>query len=191
MTKPRALILIISLAFMLSFSAGCSPAADADMDTTHPDSSESNSTLDLDTQEHEPQIIHFGDSGISIILPDWWEGRYEIEYGDSSLTVYHPASRELGTGYGGILFGMGYTDELYPLDYSWPVPGFVVAVSEAGTYYFGKPSDVQFDHEDAVSSAEYLELFNDIKNIKIVMPVEMAENSARISGSLNDNTGQE
>ena len=140
--------------------------------------------------EKEQEIIVFGNSGISLILPDWWEGRYEYEIYDSgvnadgkfiNLVVYHTATRERLEYDAGILFGISFTDELRPLDYIWPSPGFTIAISESGAYVFGYPSDVQFDMDDPVSMAEFEKLSADIKNIEIVMSTELLTNTINMS----------
>jgi hypothetical protein len=77
----------------------------------------------------------------------------------------------------GALFGISFWDIQRPLDYVWVTPGFTIAVTENGSYFFGFPSDVQFDTQDPISSAQYQELFADIDNIEIILTDEMLANT--------------
>ena len=133
--------------------------------------------------EKEQEIIAVGNSGISLILPDWWKGKYEIKQDDKYVNVYHTATRERSE-YGGMLFGVSFEEQIRPMDYLWPWPAFTIAITENGTYYLGQPSDVQFDLNDPVTSAEYQALSDDIKNIQIVMSTEMLENSINMSNAI-------
>jgi len=140
--------------------------------------------------EKAQEIIIFDESGISLILPDWWEGKYEYEIYDSGvnqdgvyihLMVYHSATRERLDYDAGLLFGISFTGEFRPLDYIWPQPGFTVAITEHGTYVLLYPSDVQFDMDDPISSAEYMALSEDVRNIEIVMSAELLSNTINMS----------
>jgi len=95
--------------------------------------------------------------------------------------VYHSATRERLEYDAGLLFEISFTDEFRPLDYIWPQPGFTVAITEHGTYVLLYPSDVQFDMDDPISSAEYMALSEDVKNIEIVMSTELLSNTINMS----------
>ena len=129
--------------------------------------------------EKEQEIIKVGDSGITLILPEEWKGKYGYEFYEDGLTVYHLATREsFGDGtYGGDLFRIFCLNERYPMDYVYPYPGFTIALTETSTYVFNYPSDVQFDRGNPEAMAEYMELSDDIKNINIVMNAQMLENT--------------
>ena len=133
--------------------------------------------------EKEQELIVVGNSGISLILPDWWKGKYEVESGERYARVIHSATRER-TEYDGVLFAVSLQDEIRPMDYQWPWPAFTIAITETGTYIFGYPSDVQYDMNDPATSAEFEALSNDIKNIEIVMSTEMLESSINMSNNI-------
>jgi len=135
--------------------------------------------------EVRQEIIVVGDSGISLILSDEWEGKYEFELHESDgvfnhLTVIHSASRERSE-YFGVLFGISFTNQLRPMDYVWPWPGFTIAITEEGTYHLTLPSDIQFDWGDPGSMEEYLMLSEDVMNIQIVMTAEMLASTTNAS----------
>lgn len=44
----------------------------------------------------------------------------------------------------GALYSVNYEQSVFPLDYSLPWPGGVIAVSDRGTYLYGTPSDVNW-----------------------------------------------
>ena len=186
--RNRSIRRIISIAAVIALMAG-SFAVGAFAITNAPDPIVIHERVYIEV-EKEQELIVFGESGISLILPDWWEGKYEYEINDSganadgtfiNLVVYHTATRER-LGYDmGILFGISFTEERRPLDYNWPWPAFTIAITEKGSYLFGYPSDVQFDFGDPVSSAEYELLSEDIKNIEIVMTTEMLNNTINMS----------
>jgi len=133
--------------------------------------------------EKEQEIIKVGNSGISLILPDWWKGKYEVESGEQYTVIIHSATRERFE-YGGVLFAVSFWDVIRPMDYQWPWPAFTIAITENGTYIFGIPSDVQFDMSDPAIYAEFEALSDDIKNIEIVMTTEMLESSINMSNNI-------
>ena len=131
--------------------------------------------------EKEQEIIKVGDSGISLILPDSWKDKYGYEYNDSQssydyIDVYHLATRE-SFEYGGVLFQIAWVEGLYPLDYSYPEPGFTIALTQTHTYRMIYPSDVQVDIHNPEAWAEYDALYADINNIEIVMTAETLANT--------------
>ena len=133
--------------------------------------------------EKEQEIIKVGDSGITLILPDEWKGKYGVEQYGSNVTVYHLATREsFGDGtYGGDLFRLFCLEGRYPMDYVFPYPGFTIAITETNTYVFNYPSDVQYDINNPASAAEYRELSGDVGSIEIVMSAQMLKNTLNAS----------
>ena len=135
--------------------------------------------------EKEQEIIVVDDSGISLILPDSWKGKYGYEHSDSQssyeyIDVFHLATRE-SFEYGGVLFQVAWVEELYPLDYTYPQAGFTIALTETHTYRMIYPSDVQVDIHNPEAWAEYDALYADINNIKIVMTAETLANTMNAS----------
>jgi len=135
--------------------------------------------------EKEQEIIVVGDSGISLIFPDSWKGKYGYEYSDSEssydyIDVYHLATRE-SFEYGGVLFQIAWVEELYPLDYAYPQAGFTIALTKTHTYRMIYPSDVQVDIHNPEAWAEYDVLYADINNVEIVMTAETLANTINAS----------
>ena len=130
--------------------------------------------------EKEQQIVTVGDSGISLILPDDWAGKYGVEQIGDGIAVYHLATREV-KGYDGVFFWVEYTPERLPMDYVYPYPGFTIAVTETGTYRMTYTSDVQADLDDPASSAEYFTLSAEIKDIKIILSSETLASTTNAS----------
>jgi hypothetical protein len=130
--------------------------------------------------EKEQEIIKVGDSGISLILPDTWKGKYGYEQDGNYLAVYHLATVETFE-LGGRFFWIEYIPDRYPMDYAYPDPGFTIAITETGTYRMVYTSDVQANLGDPASSAEYFELIADIHSIEIVMTAETLASTTNAS----------
>jgi len=175
--KLRVLASALMLVLVLASVVGCNKAmlpvpetAQSPLETAHVEQPV--------YVEKEQEFIKVGDSGISLVLPDNWKGKYGVEQDGDHIRVYHLATRErYPTSEIGILFAVSFTEEIRPMDYIWPWPAHTIAITETGTYLFGYPSDVQFDQTDPVSMAEYKELSDDTKNIEIIMTAEMLNNS--------------
>ena len=130
--------------------------------------------------EKEQEIVKVGDSGISLILPDTWKGKYGYEQDGNNLAVYHLATRETFE-LGGVFFWIEYIPARYPMDYVYPEPGFTIAVTETGTYRMTYTSDVQVDISNPEALAEYDDMVALIHNIEIVMTAEMLANTTNAS----------
>jgi len=130
--------------------------------------------------EKEQEIIKVGDSGISLILPDEWKGKYGYEFDGENVTLYHLATRE-NSEYGGDLFRVYCVEGLYPMDYIYPEPGYTIAITDTHTYRVSYPSDVQFDVHNPELWAAYKELYNEVLSIEIVMTAEMLTNTINAS----------
>jgi len=126
--------------------------------------------------EKEQEIITVGDSGISLILPDEWAGKYGYELNGNNVSVYHLATHE-AFELGGVLFWIECLEGQYPMDYVYPEPGFTIAITETSTYRFTYPSDIQVDVSEPESQAEYDKLSAGIATIEIVMTAEMLANT--------------
>ena len=129
--------------------------------------------------EKEQEIIVVGNSGISLVLPGEWKGKYGYDLLDNAVTVYEITAREsLG---GGDLFRIFCLEGRYPMDYTYPAPGFTIALTETNTYVFNYPSDVQYDSSDPEAVRRYMELYDGVKNVEIVMSAEMLKNTMNAS----------
>ena len=137
--------------------------------------------------EKEQEIITIGDSGITLILPDEWKGKYGYELHENNLTVYHLATRESfresygDEASGGDLFRVFCLNERFPMDYVFPYPGFTISITDTNTYVLSFPSDVQFNPEDSEATADYMKLSADVSDVEIVMSAEMLENTMNAS----------
>jgi hypothetical protein len=129
--------------------------------------------------EKEQEIIKVGDSGISLILPDSWKGKYEYSYEPKLRFNAFTEVRHIATG--GLLFWIERAPEILPLDYFDnfdPSRGFIIATTENHTYAFAKPwKDIETDTDDPAALAEYEELRNEIESIEIAMTADMLANS--------------
>jgi len=127
--------------------------------------------------DEEPEIVTVGDSGISLILPDKWKGKYGYEFDGNNMTLYHLATRE-NSEYGGDLFRVYCDEGRYSMEYVYPEPGFTIAITDTHTYRVCYPSDVQHAPE---LWAAYDELYAEVGNIEIVMTDEMLMNTMNAS----------
>jgi len=126
--------------------------------------------------EKEQEIIEVGDSGISLILPDSWKGKYEYSYEpnlrfNAFVEVYHPATNAL-------LFWIERVEGQYTMDIPFPERGFTIAITDDYTYVFGKVWwNVMDDIDDPIAWAEYEEMRTEIGTIEIVLTADMLANS--------------
>jgi hypothetical protein len=126
------------------------------------------------------EAIKVGDSGISLILPDTWKGKYGYELDGNNATVYHLATQKT-FGEGGVLFQVVCLEGRYPMDYFYPEPGFTIAITETSTYRFIYPSDIQVDINNEVAWAEYDEMSAEIKTINVVMNAQMLASTMNVT----------
>ena len=101
----------------------------------------------------EPEMIEIEGAGISLLLPDSWEGRYICEQSAGEIAVYQKSMYEKDET--GMLFFIEKIEGSRPMDYSYPVPGYTIASVAGYTYYLGMASDVQYDPEDQKNAEEY------------------------------------
>ena len=122
------------------------------------------------------EIIIVGDSGISLILPNEWKGKYGYELNGNDVTVYHLATRKTFDD-GGVLFKVVCLDGRYSMNYVYPEPGFTIAITETNTYRFVYPSDIQVDINVPASQTDYEALSVTIQNIDVVMNAQTLANT--------------
>lgn len=131
--------------------------------------------------EKTQELIVVGDSGITLVLPESWAGKYGYEVDGENIAVYHRATHEdsssdwQGAGY---LFWINCVEELYPLDYSYPAPGYTIATTDTHTYMLIRASDVQYDPQNEALAAEYLALSAGIQDIQILLTDWMRQHSS-------------
>lgn len=103
--------------------------------------------------EDEDDNIIYDFKEVEVAVPQEWEGKYKFETSEnldgtgSSVTFYHPASREAHEkelGYkneGGVLFSVCYSENYDFLDV---LPSYqIIGSGEKGVYYLMFPTDVQ------------------------------------------------
>ena len=163
--------------------------------------------------EKEQELVEVGDSGISLILPDSWKGKYEYSYKpinrfNSYLEVNHTAT-------GALLFWIERDEGKFTMDLPFPERGFTIAITENYTYFFCKPwwdvTDMnninnpwlagQTGIDDPIAWAEYEKMRTVINRIDVVIATEMLANSINatnwaagtvvISGSIVNNWNNE
>lgn len=127
-------------------------------------------------QETEQEPIVVGDSGISLIMPEEWAGKYGYDVDGNSVTVYQLATRET-LEEGGVLFRVDCLDQIYPLDYVYPMPGYTIATTATQTYYFLMASDVQYDVTNEAVAEEYRTMSSSIGEIEILLTDWLTANS--------------
>ena len=127
----------------------------------------------------EPEMIEIEDAGITLILPDSWKGKYTCEYEGDRVIVYQTATHESDGEWsgGGLLFVVDETDRPLPMDYEFPMPGYVLASTGGVTYFLTLASDVQYDPQDEKRAEEYRRMYDEIGDIRILLSDWMKENS--------------
>lgn len=123
----------------------------------------------------EPETVAVGDTGISLILPEDWAGKYGYKETESGIEVYHLATRE-ATGLGGVLFRVRGVEGTLSMDHEYPFLAHTIAVRDGVTYYFSQPSDMQY-LDGSETEAEYLAMQGEIGKIKVLLSDWMQGNS--------------
>ena len=132
--------------------------------------------------EKQQEIIDVGDSGISLILPDAWAGKYGCDTLDSGdICVYSRAARADGTDYAGNLFWVERLEGQYPLDFSYAQPGYTIATTASHTYRLLLASDAQYDSGNPDIAGEYTALYESIPQIRILLSNWLTEHSKNAS----------
>lgn len=104
----------------------------------------------------------------TITLPESWTDQYSTEQTDSSVTVYHKASKEKweekGESETGVLFTLNYSEDT---DYT-ALPSYddLGKSKDGGYYYLTYPTDVQAYVLDSDIQKEYDAMYADIDSIK-------------------------
>lgn len=133
----------------------------------------------------EQETIEIEELGLTLILPDDWEGRYALERTDNGeYHVYHPAIREAMGGSreeplsGGMLFYILLWDEQLTKDqvdaggeWSFARCEYIMTTKD-GTYLLYYAGDVQFTEE---TMEEYRRMESEIPNIRFVLDNALAD----------------
>lgn len=125
----------------------------------------------------EPETITFEDMGVTLILPDSWRGRYGVTeegyvYALEAHDEYNPA----------ILFWIDlYPEQLTKDEFDntqgpWNiVPSVYLMTTADGTYCLHCASDVQYDPRDEEAAENYVSMYQEIPQIRLVLDKAMAE----------------
>ncbi|MDP4092786.1 MAG: hypothetical protein Q8920_05425 [Bacillota bacterium] len=114
-------------------------------------------------------IYHSGKFGFSLTFPESWRGKYVVKEDEESVQVYQKITYDSSNGEMGRLFSIAeFTKD------EWNKNGDEISsISEDlgnvtngdKVYYFGGPSDVQFDSNNKQAAEEYKNMHNDIQAI--------------------------
>lgn len=146
----------------------------------------------------EQETIEIDELGLTLILPDDWEGKYALECTDNGeYHVYNPAIREAMGGNsttplsGGMLFYIMRWDEQLTKaqvdaggEWSFAAYEYLMTTRD-GTCLLYYPSDVQYTQE---TMQEYRQMESEIANIRFVVDSAFTEDTAadETSYSLQD-----
>ncbi len=91
---------------------------------------------------------------ITISIPDFWEGKYQIEQNENGFSLIQTASSEKQEGMG-FLFGFYRTDRVVLEEPA----ATLLAYTDTQTYYMSQPTDVSYYFEDKQISEEYQKMY--------------------------------
>ena len=125
----------------------------------------------------EPETITFEDMGVTLILPDSWRGQYGV---DSNGSVYALGARDEYNP--AVLFWIDlYPEQLTKDEFDntqgpWNiVPSVYLMTTADGTYCLHCASDVQYDPRDEEAAENYVSMYQEIPQIRLVLDKAMAE----------------
>lgn len=129
----------------------------------------------------EPETVVFGDTGISLILPDSWAGKYGVSEreweGGYGIEIYQLASRNESEKYGnGAVVRLSCYEQEYSMEERFPYGAHVIAIRDGFSYVLSQPSDVQCMGEDEVWD-EYLAMEESVPQIKVLLSNWLQDNS--------------
>lgn len=104
---------------------------------------------------------------ITISIPDFWEGKYQIEQDADGFSLIQTASYEKEEGMG-FICGFFRSDRMV-LDEAGVMP---LAYTDTQSYYLTCPTDVCFYYEDEQIAAEYREMSETIEAIAKTMAID-------------------
>lgn len=114
-------------------------------------------------KQENQNIYKNEDLGFSLNFPEEWEGKYLIEEGDNSISVFDKDIYDRGQG--GLLFTINRTiGELITqedMDME-PVPTKIILQGNGYTYFYRLPTDVNYPVDDEVLSKHYQEMSQQI-----------------------------
>ncbi len=133
--------------------------------------------------EQETAVLE--EINLTLIFPNEWKGKYSVEKDGQNYIIYHTQIREdVSAGIdafdGGVLFYIVcYEEAMTPEQfiekgYDFVQYRYLFSTSDK-TYILCYPSDVQWDPENSEQEMEYLEMEEEIKDIKFVVDNILAD----------------
>ncbi len=130
-------------------------------------------TTDLDKSDEEdaitePKEKQYTCQGITITLPEEWNGRCVMVEHECGFSIYQKASYEMDdtTGY---VCGFFYTQE--PVEYTHGKN--LIAYTEGGSlYYLVYPTDIPCDTDDEKIIGEYVRMCQQVPQVKTSLRIE-------------------
>ena len=127
----------------------------------------------------EQETITIEKLGLTLILPDSWEGKYALECTDNGeYHVYDPAIRKAMGGSGGMLFYIMLWDEQLTKaqvdaggEWNFARCEYIMTTKD-GTYLLYYASDLQFTEK---TMEEYRQMESEITNIRFVVDNAFAD----------------
>ncbi len=133
----------------------------------------------------EQEMAVFEEINLTLIFPNEWKGKYSVEKDGQNYIIYHTQIREdfsagIDAFDGGVLFYIVcYEESMTPEQfiekgYDFVQYRYLFSTSDK-TYILCYPSDVQWDPENSEQEMEYLEMEEEIKDIKFVVDNILAD----------------
>lgn len=125
------------------------------------------------------ETVTLEDIGLTLILPDTWEGKYAIEKKENSYIFYNKKTREAANGFEGILFyivcydGAMTPEQLTENGYG-AVPCRYLFSTSNKTYVLCNITDVQWNPDDQKQAALHEQMGREIEKIKFVVDNALA-----------------
>lgn len=117
-----------------------------------------------------PETIPIPETGLTVVLPESWRGKCGYELQNGSLGVYLRSAR---TGEGledaGYLFMVECHEGSCDPAAEFSARQYVIASTPKKTYFLILPSDVQYDPGDTAVAREYLELYQQIGEVQVLL----------------------
>lgn len=104
---------------------------------------------------------------ITISIPDYWEGKYQIEQNENGFSLIQTASYEKLEGMG-FLFGFYRTDRVVLEEPA----ATLLAYTDTQTYYMSEPTDVNYYFEDKQISEEYQKMYEYIWAVSETLEID-------------------
>lgn len=126
----------------------------------------------------EKETLVLEDVELTLLLPDSWEGQYDVIKDEDNYVVYIPWIDEAWGGSdvydGGVLFTIACWDEAMTeeqfIENGYDIVAYrYILATDDHTYILHYASDVQFDWNDEEQNAVYSKMMSEIKDIQFVV----------------------